>query len=122
MSGIHSTGKIESQDNVVGITSYFIMMDDKVYAFHGLAEPSRIGLFDGDFSHSARGFDRLTDTSLIEVSPKKIVVRKTQKKTTLKDTLNDAGVPEEELDKLAVINGLELTDILDTGTSIKTIT
>ena len=121
MNGIHTIGNMTSQNNVIGISSYFIMMDDKVFAFHGLAAPSEITLFDGIFGQSALGFNRLIDKSLIEVSPKKIVIIKTQNKTTLKDALNRAGVPEKELDTLAIMNGLELTDVLDAGTGIKTI-
>ena len=119
MSADKTVGVMSSGEQSISIVSYYIKMDDKVFAFHGLAAQQEFDGYTSQFEDSAHGFNRLTDQSKINVSPKKINVRKAQANTTLKDALNSFGVPEDELERLAVINGMELTDTLDAGTRIK---
>jgi len=121
MNGIHTSGTITSNNQTVAIFSYFIKMNEAVYAFHGLTSPADITTNEKLFYHSANGFDHITDNSLLEVSPKKIQIRKVSRKTTLKGALNGFGVPESEMNELAIINGLELTDVFEAGTRIKII-
>ncbi len=119
MNALKTVGVMSSGEQTIGIASYYIKMDDKVFAFHGLASQQEFGGYTAQFEASAHGFNRITDQSKIDVSPKKITVRKVQENTILKKAFNGFGVPEDELERLAVINGMELTDALEAGTRIK---
>ncbi|MFC1651452.1 peptidase M48, partial [Candidatus Latescibacterota bacterium] len=67
------------------------------------------------------GFKNLTDQSLINVSPEKIEIRELKNNKTLRAALNEFGVPEDKLENLSVINGVELDDSIEAGTKIKII-
>ncbi|MFC1693482.1 M48 family metalloprotease [Candidatus Latescibacterota bacterium] len=121
MSGVKTSGVLISQNQELGIASYFLKMNDNVFAFHGLVDASQLTSYVSAFENSAYGFNRLTDKSLIEVSPDKIEVRETTGKMTLEKAFNAFGVTEDERDKLAIINGMELSDKLEVGTRVKII-
>lgn len=121
MDGFRISGQMVLNNSEIAITSFFIKKEDSVFVFHGLSSPVDTGTFTGTFTNTAYGFNILTDKSLINVSPEKIKVRKTDGNVLLSKALNDFGVPEEKLDELAILNGLELDDLVKAGTKIKII-
>jgi len=121
MNAVKTLGEMAGQDQVIGIASYFIGMNENIYVFHGLSAPGQLFAYDRQFSATAHGFDALTDESLMDVAPKKIEVRKVEKKSTLQEIFNAFGVPEEELENLSIINGMELSDEVEPGMRIKII-
>ena len=121
MSGFKTRGVMVTQEQNMGITSYFIKMDEHIFVFHGLAAPVESGVYRPGFNASAFGFTRITDNSKMLVSPEKISLREAKTRTTLQNALNTFGVPEDKCDELAIVNGMELTDELDAGTRIKII-
>lgn len=121
MSSVKTVGEITSKEQTVGIVSYFIMTDDRVLAFHGLADPSELNSYDIQFWTSASGFKRITDKTKISVNPQKITVHRVAQKTTLQRALISFGVQEKELNNLAIINGLELSDEINAGARLKII-
>jgi len=121
MPGIKMVGEMAGGAQVLGISSYFIGLGEHVYAFHGLSDPRRLATYDAVFGASATGFSPLTDESKSNVSPKRLEIRRTGAKTTLKDALNAFGVPGEELERFAVINGMELADEIEPGTRLKVV-
>jgi len=96
-----------------------VQKEDTVFAFHGLASQSDIGAFSTLFTETAYGFNLLTDESLLNVTPEKIQVREVGSNITLKEALNNFGVPEDQLENLGVINGMDLNDSIAAGTKIK---
>ena len=121
MNGLKTLGIMATKEQQMGITSYYIEMDDHIFIFHGLADSNGLSSSGSVFDASATGFNRLSDKSKIDVSPEKISVRLIKTKTTLQKALNTFGVPEKELENLAILNGMKLTDELDAGKRIKII-
>jgi predicted Zn-dependent protease len=119
MSGFYSSGLIAGEEGNIAITSHFIKKDDTVYAFHGLAAEADFASVEGMFEKSALGFKNLADRSRIEVTPEKIEIRDMKSSKTLRAALNEFGVPEDMIEKLSVINGVELNDTMEAGTKIK---
>ena len=121
MGGFRTSGSITGDDTEIAIISYFIRKEDTVFAFHGLASQADIGTFSTLFTETAYGFNQLTDESFINVAPEKIQVRETSSTKTLQEAFNEFGVPEDQLENLGIINGMELDESIEAGTKIKII-
>ena len=121
MEGFQTSGKMSGDGSEIAITSYFIRKDDSIFVFHGLSSPTDAEKNVGVFHNTAYGFKTLTNQSLIDVSPERIEVRKIDSNKPLSEVFNDFDVPEEKLEKLAIINGIELNDLVEAGTRIKII-
>jgi predicted Zn-dependent protease len=119
LRGYATLGQIASQDQTVAVNSFFIALDGKVYAFHGMTVPNSFTTFEPEFRKAALGFGRLTDQNLINVSPKKIEVRAVTGTKTLKSAFQERSVPSDNLEKLAILNGMQLDDSLQRGVQIK---
>ena len=121
MKGLATLGQISSEGQMVSVASYFIQMDERIMAFHGLAPTGGFGTFEPFFTKTAIGLRRLTDKSLIGVSPDRIAVRAVQRAGTLKDAFQAFGVPAGKLNELAVLNGMNLNDTVKAGEKIKVV-
>jgi predicted Zn-dependent protease len=121
MKGLATLGQISSEGQMVSVASYFIQMDERIMAFHGLAPASGFGTYESEFSSTAMGLKRLTDKSLIGVSPDRIAVRAVQRAGTMKDAFQAFGVPAGKLNELAVLNGMNLNDTVKAGEKIKVV-
>jgi len=121
MNALKTQGTISSSSGTMGIESVYIMAEKKVYAFHGLAASNEIGTYSGTFEKTFSGFNKVSDKTLLSVAPEKIKLRKVTSKSTLRKAFNTFSVPEKDIEKLSIINGLLPDDIVETGTYIKVI-
>ncbi len=117
--GYRQAGTMEGQQQQLGIQSYFIPMHERVYVFHGLSAMADMAGFESQFSSTAKGFDMLKDEKLIDVTPEKIEIRTIAANMPLRDAFNLMGVPEDQTEKLAIVNGFTLGDPIKAGTRIK---
>lgn len=116
----HATlGQITSEGQTLVVNSWYIGMDNKVFSFHGLAAATGYRTFEAEFQRTAQGFNRVTDTKRLAVTPKKIEVRAQTRAKTLKAAFQEKSVPSDRLEKLAVLNGMQLNDSLQAGIRIK---
>jgi predicted Zn-dependent protease len=119
LTGLKTTGQMAGQEQTLDITSYYLTFDDKVFAFHGLAGEGTMTSYAGTFDPVARGFGRLDNSALADVSPRRIEVRGVERRTTLERAFNSFNVPEDKIDDLAILNGRELLDVLEPGERVK---
>lgn len=119
MKGYSSTGKIVSGETTTVVSSCFIAFNDTIVSFHGIAPSASWSGIEPQFRASALGFRRLTDKSLLAVSPKRVEVRAVSRTKTLGSAFQDMGVPKDTTEKLAIMNGLKLGDSLAAGTRVK---
>ena len=64
-------------------------------------------------------FSRLTDPSKLNVKPKKILIKKVQRSGTLASAFNYYDIPQKQMEELALLNNMELTDKVQAGKLIK---
>jgi predicted Zn-dependent protease len=112
-----STG---SQDSV-RILSCFIDCNSSVFVFHGLAAEAGFGGFSKTLDAAMVSFSKLSDPSKINVKPKKIRVKDVQRTSTFSETLKAFGIPQKQLDELALLNNIGLTEQVQKGQLIKII-
>lgn len=121
MSGVKTVGQMPMENQTAGIASYYILKDNNIFMFHGLSSAQQFSSNDSLFNVSATGFNRVSDRSRLDVSPKHITVRRTASAGTLRSALNGFGVPESEIDNLAIINALDLDSAVPAGVRLKVI-
>jgi predicted Zn-dependent protease len=113
--------QMRSQQGVLGILSYFIEKDGKVYAFHGFTPGNRYRSYASTFTATMEGFAEIRDAAKLRVEPKRIRVKTVSATGAMRQTLRDFGVKEENLEKLAILNGMRLDDRVHEGFLIKVV-
>lgn len=112
---------IQSQQGTVRVMSYFISKDKYVYVFHGLCTPSAYSQYDDVFDNTMKSFKNLSDPKKINVQPDRIRIRSVKSADTVEDALRSMGVSRDELEQIALLNGMELSDPVKTGTLLKVV-
>jgi len=104
------------------IITYLIQKDQYIYVFHGISEQANFNSFTRVFKATMTNFDNLTDRSKINVEPTRIKVKSVSKSSLLKDALLNLGASNRDLEELAIVNGMELSDQVERGMLLKTFT
>jgi predicted Zn-dependent protease len=116
-----------SQDSQTGtqqtlkVMSYFIQYNGAVYVFHGVAADADFNSYYRIFESTMINFNRLTETSKLNVKPKRIKVVQVPATGTLSQAFKSLKVPDSQMKELALLNNLELTDQVAKGKLIKMI-
>jgi len=127
MPAIATVSKQTSQDQSTGqqqtimVLSYFIDYGGTYYVFHGVSSDADFSTYNKLFESNMTTFNKLTDLTKINVKPKKILVKKVERAGTLADTFTTLGVKKGQMDELALLNEMELTDRVQAGKLIKII-
>jgi predicted Zn-dependent protease len=121
LSAFRMLSQVRSQQGVLGILSYFIEKDGKVYAFHGFTPANRYRSYASTFTATMEGFGEIRDVTKLGVEPKRIRVKTVSATGAMRQTLRGFGVKEENLEKLAILNGMRLDDRIQAGSLIKVV-
>jgi predicted Zn-dependent protease len=127
MPAIVTVSKQTSQDQSTGqqqtimVLSYFIDYNGNYYVFHGVSSDTDFGTYNKVFESNMTTFNKLTDPAKINVKPNRILVKKVERAGTLSDAFTSLGVKKADMDKLALLNEMELTDKVQPGKLIKII-
>jgi predicted Zn-dependent protease len=114
--------QVPSDQDTLGVLSYFIQKDGKIFVFHGYTNKRQFTGFRPNFSTTGEGFKPLTDQTKINVKPQHVVVKKVDSPTTVRDILLKSGTASDKLEQFAVLNGLQMTDRLEKNAMVKLVT
>ena len=67
------------------------------------------------------GFERLTDVRKLNVKPDRVKIVSTSQRESLGNAFKGFGVADDDLESVALLNGMELEDMVDAGSRIKII-
>jgi len=107
------------QQQVIMILSYYINYKNTFCVFHGLSAEADFDAFLPLLEPTMKNFSRLTDSSKLNVKPKKIMVKKVQRSGTLASAFSYYGVQQNQMNELALLNNMELTDKVQADKMIK---
>ncbi|SHF77949.1 Putative Zn-dependent protease [Mariniphaga anaerophila] len=107
------------EQQAIKVMSYFIEYGGAVYIFHGVSNDADFNTFARNFESTMMKFNRLTDSSKLNVKPRRIQVKKVQQNMTVANAFKYFGVPQDQMQELALLNNMELTDRLQKGKLIK---
>jgi predicted Zn-dependent protease len=110
-----------SGDENIRVQSYFIKKDNSIYAFHGFTAKNDFYKYTPTFTGTMGGFKILTNPSKINVKPDRLALRTVRRRGTLKNILKQYGVADDKLEAMAILNGMQLNDMIETNTQIKLI-
>ncbi|MFQ5583624.1 MAG: M48 family metalloprotease, partial [Calditrichia bacterium] len=111
--------KIASQQGELKLLSYFIQKDANVFVFHGVTPTANFTRNQNTFRNTMEGFKPLTDQSKINVKPMRVRIKTVRQSKTLQKALLNFGMPQDKLKELALVNGMNLSDMLTPNTRIK---
>ncbi len=114
-------GQDQNGQQVAGprVLTYLIQKENFIYVFHGLSEAADFNSYSNTFKRTMTRFDNLTDNSKINVEPTRIKVVNVPRSGTLQSALQNLGVSNRDINELAIVNGMELSDNVTSGTLIK---
>lgn len=127
MPAIATVSERVSQDQQSGaqqhirVLSHFIEYGDRVYVFHGVSENASFNNYIKSFESSMANFNRLSDPDKLNRQPKRIRLQQVRQNGTLADALGRLGIPNNEMEELALLNNMELADEVKAGKLIKVI-
>ncbi len=101
------------------ILSYYIQKDNNIYCIHGVCANKDYQSYQNLFLNTMEGFNNLTDPSKINVYPEYISVVNAPKSASLQDHLTSYGIPQKRLEEFAILNGMQLKDIVPAGKLFK---
>ena len=107
------------QSGTIQVLSYFIRKDNSVLVFHGLSDQQQFTNYQNTFRNTMQGFAVLTDRSKLNVKPDRLRIRKIDRTMTLKDALKKFNTPNDQLEKMALVNGVDLNAQLSQNSMIK---
>ena len=112
---------VRGQSGTLRVVSYFIQKDKAIFYFHGLSAPSVFDKHLNAFERTMRGFRQLSDPKKINVKPDRVRLRTTKTSGTVESGLRSLGVSKEDLDDMALLNGMDLKQALPAHTLVKVI-
>jgi predicted Zn-dependent protease len=92
-----------------------------VYTFRALSAARGYANYEPDFRRVVTSFKELTDATKIGRPPRRLVLIKGNGTDSLQSILKKVGTPESSWRPLAILNGLELTDVPAPGRLVKTV-
>jgi predicted Zn-dependent protease len=109
----------QQQAGVIRTISYFIQYGNSIYHLLGVSALNDFNSFMTTFTNSMENFRELTDASKLNRQPQRIKVVTANQTASLQQVLKQFGTPENKLQELAIVNGMNLTDNVPAGTLIK---
>ena len=101
--------------------TYFISYGGKIYKFNGLSKQADFNKYFSVLQRSMQNFKKLNDQSKINRQPTTIAIKTVKKNGSLRTALTSYNMSGTQLEELAILNGMELTDQVKAGSLIKTL-
>jgi len=111
----------QQQQPSIRILSYLIEYNKTIYLLLGATSANDFNQYYSVFKNTVEGFKPLTDQAKINKKPERIKNKTVSKSITLQQALKNYNTPDARLNELAILNGMNLTDIVPAGMMIKTI-
>ncbi|MDX1627849.1 MAG: M48 family metalloprotease [Fulvivirga sp.] len=109
----------ENDEPQVRTITYFIAYNNNIYVLLGASSYDDFNLYADTFVRTMEDFSVLSDPDKINRQPTRIDIREISYRTTLAKALENAGMPTDKFEELAVLNGMQLDEQLPEGTLIK---
>ena len=111
----------QQQQPSVRILTYLIEYNKSIYWLLGATSAIDFNQYYPVFKNSMDGFRILTDQAKINKKPERIRNKTITKSATLQQVLKTYNTSDARLNELAILNGMNLTDVVPVGMMIKTI-
>lgn len=121
MPGVVLETKVQAENNLLQVLSYFIQKDNNIYVFHGFTSPALYSTFASTFKTVMTGFDQLRNPAALNKKPNRVRVETAKQDADFASTLRNFGMKEEMLKELSILNGMALEDWVKRGDAVKVV-
>lgn len=109
----------QQQASSVRTLSYLIEHNKNIYLILGASSVNDFNNYSQYFLQSMKNFKELKDVSKLNKQPERIRIKAVKQSGTLKQALNSYNMPENKLEEISLLNGMQLTDRVLAGSLIK---
>ncbi len=103
------------------VMSYFIERDGGIYVFHGYTAANLFDSQASNFERTMKSFDQLRNQAALTKQPRRVKIMTVDQAGDLRTILTRYGTKTEELEELAILNGMYLQDRLERGALVKVV-
>jgi predicted Zn-dependent protease len=112
---------LQQEQGSLRTLSYVIQHNNNFYLIIGVSAANSFALYNRTMEASMQSFRTLTDPNMLNKKPQRVHIRTAGQATSLQQLLRSFNVPEKRLNEHAILNGMQLTDNVPSGTLIKVI-
>jgi predicted Zn-dependent protease len=109
----------QQQAAPLSLIVYFIKYKELIYQMVGVSAKADFNAYANTFRNTLTSFSVLSDQSKINVLPTRIKIVSARRNYTLQEGLQDYGMLQSKYNELALLNGMLLTDQIQSGTLFK---
>ncbi|MCC9166623.1 M48 family metalloprotease [Pontibacter harenae] len=111
----------QQQGGVIRTLTYLIQYGGNIYSLMGISSAANFNNYMQAFTSTMQSFSQLTEPDKLNRQPERIRIKTVAQSTTLAQALRNFNTPENRLEELAILNGLQLNDRVEKGMLIKTV-
>lgn len=111
----------QGQQQSLRTVSYFIQYGQLIYLMVGVSSTTEFNNYLSFFTNAQQSFKELKDPDKLNKKPERVQIKTVRAATTLEQALRDHKADAKRLEEFAILNGMKLTDRVETGTLIKVI-
>ena len=100
---------------------YLIKYNNAIYKITGLSYKKTFDAYNSAFQTTMKSFSSLNDASKLNRLPTRVKIVTAKRKSSLQDALKEFGMAQAKFAELAILNGMELTDMVESGMMFKVI-
>lgn len=112
-----STGQQQASQ----LLSHYVNYGGRVFVFHGVSSEADFKTYQPSIESTLNSFAALNDPAKINVKPKRIIIKTVDQPATLSQVFAKYGVPQKQMQELALLNNLELSANVPAGKMVKII-
>ena len=113
-------GAAQSQQGAIQFSTTFIEFGGNVYQITGLTSPNGYSQYRSAFQRTAQSFQRLTEARYLNRQPSRLDVTTLSRSATIQSLISGKALPlGVTAEDVAIMNQVELTQALPSGTTVK---
>ena len=110
---------VQQESQTLGVHLYSVEYNETVYTFLSYSAEDDFSEYRPIFRATATGFDRLTDPSILNISPVTIRITETSAEEVFSRLLPDILPMNIEKEEVAILNQVDLNDAIPAGSLLK---
>lgn len=115
------TADQKQEQGTIRVVSTLIQYGGNIYNTMGISELSKFPTYQPTFQSTMRAFQELKDEEKLNRKPDVVRIKTVPRKMNFQAALQHFSMPQERNEELAILNGMQLDDVLEQGMLIKVI-
>jgi predicted Zn-dependent protease len=110
---------VQDDGQTLGVNVYSVEFGGRIYRFINYTSENRFSDFKPAFEDITRGFDQLRDQQILNINPVTLQVTQVESDTRFRDLLPGSLPMNIDPEELAIVNQVEMDDIIEAGAWVK---